>query len=225
MSRTWPLLREAKVTTSEPLTSLLRHSCEVAERSVCCSAAAPLGGRVARYAQHLAAAHRDQPVVGIPVDRRGLRVLLREARVLLREQEIRHDDGGHADQQAGGGPATAMTSAAPAVRGVVHRGEVLLARCSPEESWITAAGTGRLHPFVAAGSSQGCLEREPFRLTALETVWATNDPQVHDQGVRSFRTAVDRGCPLRASHQRAASRRGRSRSLVLRKRSPACCWV
>jgi len=91
-------------------------------------------------------------------------------RVLLREQEIRHDDGGHADQQAGGGPATAMTPAAPAVRGVVHRGEVLLARCSPEESRITAAGTSRIHPLVATDSSQGCLEREPFRLTALEMV-------------------------------------------------------
>ncbi len=40
-SRTWPLLREVRVTASEPLTSLIRHSCEVAELSVCCSATAP----------------------------------------------------------------------------------------------------------------------------------------------------------------------------------------
>ncbi len=39
-SSTRPLLREVKVTASEPLTSSIRHSWDVAELSVCCSAAA-----------------------------------------------------------------------------------------------------------------------------------------------------------------------------------------
>src|SRR6185295_3903724 len=66
---------------------------------------------------HLAAAHGNQPVVGVGVDRRGLRVL-------LGEQEVRHDGRRHTEQQGGGAPATTVPSAAPAVRGVVHR-EVL----------------------------------------------------------------------------------------------------
>jgi hypothetical protein len=39
-SSSWPLLREVKVTASEPLTSLIFHSWEVEELSVCCSVAA-----------------------------------------------------------------------------------------------------------------------------------------------------------------------------------------
>ncbi len=74
--------------------------------------AGAVGGGEGVDVQNLAAAYGDQPVVGTAVDRRGLRVLVRE--------QVRHGGEGHSGHYGGGAPATAVTPAAPAVRGVAH---------------------------------------------------------------------------------------------------------
>ncbi len=99
--------------------------------------AGAVGGGEGVDVQHLAAAYGNQPVVGVAVDRSGLRVL-------LHEQEIRHDAGGHAEQQTGRGPATAVTPAAPVVRGFLHGGVLLACHQRKSGSGYRTAGSDSL---------------------------------------------------------------------------------
>ncbi len=118
--------------------------------------AGAVGGGEGVDVKRLAAAYGNQPVVGIAVDRRGLRAF-------LHEQEIRHDDGGHAEQQTGRGPATAMTPAAPAVRGVLHGG---CSPCMPPEESGSSYRNGRIRLLVVTGPAKGCLEPGTFQFTS-----------------------------------------------------------